>query len=81
MAARREAERMRDWSRSAPGQKGVKLDWEATWRNWVRKAIEERGRSTVRRVNGAPVPGERKQGQDGRTVEWAGADGWVEVRG
>lgn len=26
----------RDWWISAPGAKGIKLDWTATWRNWVR---------------------------------------------
>lgn len=25
---------------SAPGQKGVKADWDATWRNWMRRAHE-----------------------------------------
>lgn len=27
----------RDWWIAQPGSKGVKLDWEATWRTWVRK--------------------------------------------
>ena len=27
----------RDYWIAQPGQKGVKLDWEATWRNWVRR--------------------------------------------
>lgn len=27
----------RDYWSALPGQKGVKLDWDATWRNWVRK--------------------------------------------
>ena len=30
------AERFRDFWISQPGSKGVKLDWDATWRNWVR---------------------------------------------
>jgi uncharacterized protein YdaU (DUF1376 family) len=29
-------DRFRDYWVSQPGAKGVKLDWEATWRNWVR---------------------------------------------
>lgn len=29
-----------DYWRALPGQKGVKLDWEATWRNWIRRAAE-----------------------------------------
>jgi hypothetical protein len=31
-----------DYWRGAPGQKGVKLDWDATWRNWVRKDAADR---------------------------------------
>lgn len=34
---RREAETFRDYWISVPGQKGVKLDWQATWRNWMRR--------------------------------------------
>ena len=30
------ANRFRDYWISQPGQKGLKLDWIATWRNWVR---------------------------------------------
>ena len=27
----------RDYWVAQPGQRGVKLDWQATWRNWIRK--------------------------------------------
>jgi hypothetical protein len=30
------ADRFRDYWISQAGEKGVKLDWDATWRNWVR---------------------------------------------
>ena len=30
--------KFRDYWFSQPGQKGVKLDWQATWRNWCRNA-------------------------------------------
>jgi len=30
------AEHFKDYWLSVPGQKGVKLNWDATWRNWVR---------------------------------------------
>jgi uncharacterized protein YdaU (DUF1376 family) len=30
-------EQFRDYWIAQPGQKGVKTDWEATWRNWVRR--------------------------------------------
>lgn len=29
-----------DYWIAAPGQKGVKLDWDATWRNWMRRSAE-----------------------------------------
>lgn len=38
----REAAMFRDFWRGQPGQRGVKLDWQATWRNWVRKAVRDR---------------------------------------
>lgn len=34
-----EADTFRDYWVSAPGQRGRKADWEATWRNWCRKAF------------------------------------------
>lgn len=30
------ADRFRDFWIAQPGTKGIKLDWDATWRNWVR---------------------------------------------
>jgi uncharacterized protein YdaU (DUF1376 family) len=43
--AQAELEKFRDWWAAQPGQKGVKLDWQATWRTWVRKATEmQRGK-------------------------------------
>ncbi|WP_421580837.1 hypothetical protein [Shinella sp. M31] len=38
--AKAEADAMRDWSRSSPN--GAKLDWPATWRGWVRRALKDR---------------------------------------
>jgi len=39
--ALREAEKMRDYFNAQPGQKGVKLDWDATYRNWIRKFVDD----------------------------------------
>lgn len=33
-----EVDKFRDYWTAQPGQKGVKLDWNATWRNWVRNS-------------------------------------------
>lgn len=38
--ADREADKFTDYWRAQPGQRGVKLDWQATWRNWCRTAAE-----------------------------------------
>jgi hypothetical protein len=44
------ADEFRDYWVAVPGSKGCKLDWLATWRNWVRKEVKaanarSRGRS------------------------------------
>lgn len=38
--AQTEAAKFADYWLSAAGAKGVKTDWPATWRNWVRSALE-----------------------------------------
>jgi len=37
----REAEKFRDHWIAQSGQKGVKADWPATWRNWIRRNAEK----------------------------------------
>lgn len=37
-----EADRFKDYWLAAPGQKGVKRDWFATWRNWCRNSRPDR---------------------------------------
>lgn len=44
----REALRFRDYWAGRAGSGGVKLDWAATWRNWVRSTAEKLGRSPVK---------------------------------
>lgn len=48
-----EADKFRDYFAAVPGQKGIKLDWSATWRNWVRnvRALPS-GQSTRTNGNG-----------------------------
>jgi hypothetical protein len=54
---RQVAEQFKDYWVAQAGQKGVKLDWDATWRNWVRntKAVKPNpydvGRLTVASSN------------------------------
>lgn len=35
-----ELDKFRDYWRAQPGGKGVKLDWDAVYRNWIRRAAE-----------------------------------------
>ena len=44
--AEREVGFFRDYWISQPGQKGVKLDWLATWRNWIRREIDRGGKAS-----------------------------------
>lgn len=44
VSAGHELERFRDYWRAQPGAKGRKTDWPATWRNWIRRAIEQEGK-------------------------------------
>ena len=40
-AIERELSRFRDWAASANGPNALKKDWDAAWRNWLRKAEDE----------------------------------------
>lgn len=53
----------KDYWIAQPGQKGVKTDWDATWRNWVRRqqapkknAVEERRNQMAELTRGLSVP-------------------------
>ncbi len=39
---RREIEKFRDWWTAKPGKDGTKLDWDATFRMWIRKAADDK---------------------------------------
>lgn len=63
---RLELEKFRDYWAAIPGQRGTKLDWTATWRNWIRRAAENapRGTPAVRRETlASPRPGLRVQAE------------------
>lgn len=50
-----EATKFREWWPAQPGQKGVKLDWDLTWKTWCRKAVEDR--TSRPRSTSPPQPG------------------------
>lgn len=45
----REHPKFVDYWIAQPGQKGVKLDWDATWRNWMRRTAEQQPNGKSRR--------------------------------
>lgn len=82
--ARREADSFRDYWHSVAGAKGRKADWQATWRNWIRKANENRGgrgngqqqpRSAIERVQAANQRNrERREVIDGQALRLGNGD-------
>jgi len=53
----REALRFRDYWVGRAGSGGVKLDWAATWRNWVRTSAEKLGRAPISQTPTGAVTG------------------------
>ncbi len=41
----REAQKFRDYWTACAGSKGVKLDWAATWRQWIRNGADRAGKT------------------------------------
>lgn len=72
--AEAQAERFRDYWLGKAGKDGVKTDWQATWRNWARKALED-GKSSPK-ASAHPQHGEERQFPDGTTRRFDQFMGW-----
>lgn len=71
-----EGEKFLNYWAAQPGQRGVKLDWDATWRNWVINAIERgsgngrrRNEPTLEDIIRASEPGYREAPPPGNVIE------------
>lgn len=53
----REAQKFRDYWTACAGAKGVKLDWAATWRQWVRNGADRSGKTPAPSEVAASVSG------------------------
>lgn len=67
--SRADHERFVDYWRGIPGAKGRKLDWPATWRNWMRREHEQRASHQARasptdRVNRGGLVLNRRTAED-----------------
>jgi uncharacterized protein YdaU (DUF1376 family) len=83
-AAQREAARFKDYWLGKPGKDGVKLDWNATWRNWARKALDDvRPKASANRdVTADPRKGDERTLPDGRRQVYIGDGvGWATNHG
>lgn len=79
VSVRREADKFRDYWNGVPGKSGVKLDWDGTWRNWVRKAVGDASSGRSSKGNTFEIGEERKR-KDGTVIRWSGPiDQWVPV--
>ena len=68
-------ERFRDYWVSKPGKDGVKLDWSATWRNWIRKFADDRGFAPTAEHGAPPKPTSTTVTPG--TAQW---DAWYEFK-
>lgn len=77
-----DGDKFRDYWIGAAGAKGVKLDWQATWRNWVRKAVADQAtrpkaiHPTHGEYRDGPMPdpkeGDEKISPSGRRLKYSG---------
>lgn len=56
-AAQAELAKFRDYWAAQPGERGRKADWGATWRNWLRRASEDRARRPAPSAGGIDLDG------------------------
>ena len=54
-----------DYWKAQPGSKGRKVDWQATWRNWLRRSEEFKPGG----ARGSPEPGPKREAEYG-SEEW-----------
>lgn len=78
--AENEAAKFMDWWPAQPGQKGVKLDWEKTWKTWCRNAADRLPRGSpgrVEKIDHFKEFAERISGQAGNSTGERGD--WVDA--
>lgn len=67
-------ERFRDHWLAQPGQKGVKVDWDATWRNWCRNEPYGKGGRIGRASKQAALEARNKAVADEFAAQGGGDD-------
>lgn len=72
---RAEADKFKDYWHSVAGSKGVKLDWQATWRNWMRNA--PKAQTQLKAINGGRDERHRNAYAVNREIAARFADGRI----
>jgi uncharacterized protein YdaU (DUF1376 family) len=71
----READRFRDYWISATGRTATKLDWSATWRNWIRRAADDKRKRSGARPSQQRGGAEQTLSAFDRVAESLGGNG------
>lgn len=66
----REAQKFRDYWTACAGAKGVKLDWSATWRQWIRSGAERAGKSPAPTSGDAAASGFYAEAESEQLAAW-----------
>ena len=66
----REINKFRDYWTACAGAKGVKLDWSATWRQWVRNGAERAGKTPAAQVGSVAASGFYAKADSAQLAAW-----------
>lgn len=70
----REVNKFRDYWTACAGSKGVKLDWPATWRQWIRSGAERAGKTPTNIPQNIPSFGFYAKADSEQLAAW---DAWA----
>jgi hypothetical protein len=66
----REVDKFRDYWTACAGAKGVKLDWSATWRQWIRNGAERAGKAPPHSRPDPEATGYYAKGDSAQLAAW-----------
>lgn len=81
VSAGHELERFRDYWHAKAGKDARKTNWDATWRNWIRKAIEMEGKGNGTNRQGGGQPQQSRPSNLKRAAAFAAGFGGPGDRG
>lgn len=80
--SKNEAEKFSSYWRGVAGDKGVKLDWDATWQSWIMRTAERLGRNPVEQQQSAGGPADYSREEWVKIIEiWRVTSNWHPMHG